>query len=1165
MNLIQLSTRRPVAITMVTIAVMLFGFVSLSRLPVNLLPDLSYPTLTVRTELVGAAPTEIETLLTKPLEETLGVTKGIRQVRSVSRPGQSDVTLEFNWGTRMEFAVLDVRERLDQLELPKEASRPVVLRFDPSEDPIMRYGLALQTPKPRVGEGVEEGAEPAPQAEQADLPPPVATETDLKRLRRIAEDLIQKPMEGTDGIAAVKISGGLKDEVQVLVDLQKLAQLNLTVEAIAARLQAENANISGGRVDQGSYSYLVRTLNQFVDLDEIRDTIISNNGAALAAATQGTAASGLARPLYVRDVAEVRRGYAEREAIIRIDGAEAVEIAVYKEGDANTVRVAELAEFALNNLRKNLPADVQLRALYDQSVFIREAISGVTGAALFGGLLAILVLYLFLRSAWTTAVVSVAIPVSVIATFMLMHSASITLNIMSLGGIALAIGMLVDNAIVVLENIARKREEGADAITAAAEGASEMGPAVTASTLTTVAVFFPMVFVEGIAGQLFSDQALVVTGALLVSLAVAMTLIPMLASRDQRDPASVQARPETPIARVVRTARWFKDLFVVRIPAAAKWLLHWLPRFILFPLTLVTQPNRILRLGVVLRRFGWFLFEFVPSAILWIFVTAVRILTYLPSMVMPWVSLAWQRIFTWLVGRYRGGLRWALGNRTVVMVIALGLFAFSIVLLGRIGVELIPPFNQGEFRAEVTMPPGTPLEATDALLRDIAAPLSDDPRVHAQYVVAGTGNRLDANAESGGENFGVINIVLKPEAFNEEAAVMATLRERMRGRAGLTYNFTRPTLFTLKNPLEVEIAGYNLEAISATARTLEATLKASGRYTEIESSQAPGHPEIQIKFDQERAAALNLDTAQLAQRVSRAVQGSIATRYRIADREIDVLVRGREQDRSSVAAVRSLVINPESNRPLTLSSVAEVSLSSGPSEIRRTAQQRVIVISAGFLHDDLGAAVTEMQDIIHAMRMPQGVNTYISGQREEMETSFKSLQLALALAIFLVYLVMASQFESLLHPFVILFTIPLAAIGAIFGLYLTGSVINVVALIGSIVLAGIVVNNGIVLIDLINRNRGQGMSRTDAILDAGPKRLRPILMTTMTTVLGLLPLALGSAEGAEVRAPMAITVIGGLMGSAVLTLFVIPVVYTLLDFGKRGAAAEPAAQPVVAK
>ena len=1103
MSLITLSTRRPVAISMVTIAVMLFGFVSLSRLPVNLLPDLSYPTLTVRTELTGAAPTEVETLLTKPLEETLGVTKGIRQVRSVSRPGQSDVTLQFNWGTRMDFAVLDVRERLDQLELPKEASRPVVLRFDPSEDPVMRYGLSLKgpdsAPEAKSADAVAEAANAAPVATIE------ATEADLKRLRRVAEDLIQKPMEGTDGVAAVKISGGLEDEIQVLVDLSKLAQLNLTVEEIAQRLQAENANISGGRVDQGSYSYLVRTLNQFVNLDEIRDTII------------GPINPGTGRPLYVRDVAEVRRGFAEREAIIRIDGNEAVEVAIYKEGDANTVKVAGRAAFALEHLQKSLPTDLQLKSLYDQSIFIRQAISGVSSAAMYGGLLAILVLYLFLRNAWTTAVVSVAIPVSVIATFMLMHGSGITLNIMSLGGIALAIGMLVDNAIVVLENIARKREEGADALTAADEGTSEMASAVTASTLTTVAVFFPMVFVQGIAGQLFSDQALVVTGALLVSLVVAMSLIPMLASREARN---------TPVK----------------------------------PATPVVQGGRV-RSGV--SKFRWFLLEFVPMAILWLPVRIVRLIGWLVGAIFLPLAGVWQQLFRALEHRYRGGLEGALNQRGLVMLIALGLFGCAVLLLGRIGIELIPPFNQGEFRAEVTLPPGTPLARTDALLKEIAAPLQADPRVHAQYVVAGTGNRLDANAESGGENFGVINVVLKPDAFDQEAAVMQLVRERIEGRPGVTYHIARPTLFTLNKPLEVEIAGYDLERIETTAETLRAAMLRSGNYTEVETTQAPGHPEIQIDFDQERAAALGLDTAALGQRVVRSVQGAVATRYRIADRELDVLVRGSEGDRTSVDDVRNLVINPEAARPLPLASVAQVSLTSGPSEIRRIAQQRVVVLSANYTHSDLGSAVSELQGLVDAMRLPTGVGINISGQREEMETSFNSLKLALALAVFLVYLVMASQFESLLHPFVILFTIPLAAIGAIFGLYVTGSAINVVALIGSIVLAGIVVNNGIVLIDLINRNREQGMSRRDAILDAGPKRLRPILMTTLTTVLGLLPLAIGGAEGAEVRAPMAITVIGGLMGSALLTLFVIPVVYTLLDFKK--AAPAPQAEPVPVK
>ncbi len=1096
MNLVRLSTRRPVAVTMVTIAVMLFGYVSMTRLPVNLLPDLNYPTLTVRTELPGAAPTEIETLLSKPMEETLGVTKGVRQVRSVSRPGQSDVTLEFKWGTRMDLAVLDVRERLDQLQLPKEATRPVVLRFDPSEDPIMRYGLFLQVPAAAPSEDAD-----ADLPESVPKPQPAATEADLKRLRRIAEDLIQKPMEGTDGVAAVKISGGLQDEVQVLVDLQKLAALNLTIEQLVERLRAENANISGGRVDQGSYSYLVRTLNQFVDLDEIRDTIISGNPALAPEADSST----LARPLYVRDVAEVRRGFAEREAIIRIDGAEAVEIAVYKEGDANTVRVAEIVDFTLNGLKKNLPSDVGLKPLYDQSVFIRAAIGGVKQAALFGGLLAVLVLYLFLRSAWTTAIVSVSIPVSVVATFMLMHAGGITLNIMSLGGIALAIGMLVDNAIVVLENIARKREEGAEVLTAASEGASEMGPAVTASTLTTVAVFFPLVFVEGIAGQLFSDQAMVVTGALLVSLAVAMTLIPMLASREARQ---------------------------IPVPPAA-----------------AVAGGGTLRRGV--SRLRWGLIEGLPTAILWVLTRLLRLLAWLPNRVMPAASSAWRAGFGALQHRYRGALAWALDHRATVMLVTLTLFGLSLLLLQRIGVELIPPFSQGEFRAELTLPPGTPLASTDALITEAAAPLAEDPRVHALYTVAGTGNRLDANAESGGENFGTINVVLKPEAFDQEAAVMAMLRERLAGRPGLMFNFTRPTLFTLKNPLEVEIAGYDLAKITAAANALEAQLKASGNFTEIENTQAPGHPELQIRFDQQRAAALGLDTAMLARRVARAVQGDVATRFRIGDRDIDVRVRGRDQDRNSVEAVRSLIINPESTRPLPLYSVAEVRLASGPSEIRRTAQQRVVMLSAGFLHDDLGSAVDELNALIAGIDMPEGVSAFVSGQREEMETSFNSMKLALALAVFLVYLVMASQFESLLHPFVILFTIPLAAIGAILALYLTGSVINVVALIGTIVLAGIVVNNGIVLLDLINRNRAAGMSRTAAILDAGPKRLRPILMTTLTTVLGLLPLAIGGAEGAEVRAPMAITVIGGLLGSALLTLLVIPVMYTLLDFRRE--------------
>lgn len=1077
MNLIEVCTRRPVAITMLTIAVLLFGMVSLSRLQVTLLPDLSYPTLTIRTELTGAAPTEVETLLSKPVEEALGVIKGVRRVSSVSRAGQGDVTLEFEWGTEMDFAVLDVREKLDALELPKEVVRPIVLRFDPSQDPILRLGLAL---KPR------EGAAPA-----------VADEAALKRLRRVAEDLIQKPLEGVDGVAAVKISGGLEDEVQVLIDLQKLAQINLTLTEVSQRLAAENANISGGRVDQGSASYLVRTLNQFRSLEEMADTIVATRAG---------------RSIYLRDIAEVKSGYEEREAVIRIDGDEAVEIALYREGDSNTVGIADSVRSRIDGLQRSLPPDLELKTLYDQSIFIRQATNEVMQAAIEGGLLAVLVIYLFLRNAAVTAIVSVSIPVSVIATFNVMYGVDLSLNIMSLGGIALAIGLIVDDAIVVLEAIFRKQESGMSALEAAVVGTREVYGAVVASTLTTIAVFFPMVFVQGIAGQLFSDQALVVSAALVFSLLVAITLIPMLAARLHERRAVPDAAP-----RVASGGGLRRGLSGVRV-GALETLPQWLLRVFLFwPLGLISGA-----LGLLMRP----------------------------------LAAAWQRGYQALESRYRGLLVWALDHRPTVLIVALALFGFSLLLLTRIGIELIPPFNQGEFHAKLQLPPGTSLERSDALVRDLSRSLRGDERLVATHSVAGTGNRLDANAESGGENEGTVTLVLKPEAFERESELTEELRAQIEARPGVSYRFERPTLFTLKTPLEVEVSGYDLDAIARVAQSIQTRMLESDRYIEVESTLLPGHPEVQILFDQERAAALGLDTADLARRVAQSVQGEVATRYRLGDREIDVLVRGAERERSTVDAVANLLINPESERPVRLSSVAQVINRSGPSEIRRLDQQRAIVVSAGLAYGDLGDAVAELEQIIERTPMPTGVAAQVAGQSEEMEVSFRSLQLALALAIFLVYLVMASQFESLIHPLVILFSIPLAAIGAILALYVTGTAINVIALIGMVMLVGIVVKNGIILIDLVNRLRAQGVSQREALLQAGPIRLRPILMTTLTAILGLLPMAIGGGEGAEMRAPMAITVIGGLAVSTLLTLVVIPVVYTLLD---RSAKAQTTA------
>ncbi|MDX1548284.1 MAG: efflux RND transporter permease subunit, partial [Rhodothermales bacterium] len=556
MKIIEIATRRRVTIAMFTVAVVLFGSVALGRLKVNLLPELTYPTLTVRTEYTGAAPVEIENLVTKPIEEALGVVKNVNEVTSISRSGQSDVVLEFAWGTDMDLASLEVREKLDALQLPLEVRRPVLLRFDPSLDPIQRFGLTRKQPE-ALRADADGGARVAPAGLQA---AETLDEGTLKYLRRYADEQLKKELESVLGVAAVKISGGLEDEVQVYVDQQKLGQLGIPIEQIAQVLGSENVNLSGGRLEEGVQQYLVRTVGQFETVEEIGDVIVAQRDG---------------RPLYLRDVATVRMGARERESVTRIDGVEAVEVAIYKEGDANTVAVAEGVDQRLRFIRETLlPEDVALVPVYNQATFIEQAVNEVIEAGLIGGLLAVLILYLFLRHFGTTLIISLSIPVSVIATFNLMYGADLSLNIMSLGGLALGIGLLLDNSIVVLENIARYREEGKSRLEAARLGASGVGMAVIASTLTTVAVFFPLVFVEGIAGQLFRDQALTVTFSLLASLVVALTLIPMMASLGRREGAApVEApplrEPRTRAGRGIRRVRLF--LFTTVPTFIARW------------------------------------------------------------------------------------------------------------------------------------------------------------------------------------------------------------------------------------------------------------------------------------------------------------------------------------------------------------------------------------------------------------------------------------------------------------------------------------------------------------------------------------------------------------------------------------------------------------------
>ncbi|MBI4169405.1 MAG: efflux RND transporter permease subunit [Acidobacteria bacterium] len=1066
MSLVDLSLKRRVTVSMCAVAVVVFGVVAFTRLPINLLPNLSYPSLTVETRFPGAAPGEVETLISRPVEEAVGIVAGVQRLTSVSRPGLSQVTLEFGWGRNMDFAALDVREKLDLVVLPKEAEKPVVLRLDPNNDPVVRLYLSGGS--------------------------------NLYQLRYVADEILKKGLESTEGVAAIKVNGGYEEEIQVKVDEGKLSLLGLTIQDVDQKLQRENVNQAGGSLYEQEARYLVRSRNEFENLDDIMKTVLVSK--------QG-------RNVLMSDVAEVKRGHKQREAITRFKGSEAVELALYKEGDANTVSVARAIRQRQGRLQKELPPGVQVAAGIDQSRFIEESIREVISNALVGGLLSILIILLFLKDVWSTLIIGVSIPISIIATFFLMYQTGTTLNIMSLGGLALGVGMLVDDSIVVLESIFKRRERGESGATAARTGASEVGRAVVASTLTTIAVFVPVVFVEGIAAQLFRDQALTVSFSLLASLVVSLTLIPMVTAM-MGAAVAAPASPAGPAAGARR--RWAHAVFT-RGPAGAL---------------------RAIRAGA--GKTG--------RSAAWLFGPVTR---------------GFDRGLDALMGAYPGVLRWALRSPGTVLAVALAAFLGSLLLAGGLGIDLIPSFSQGEFSFLVELPEGTPLEATDGFVREAQSAVQDDPRVDTVSSIAGGAGLSLAKTGTEGENSARIQVRMKPGTRRQdEEEVAAILRSRLETSRLARFKFERPSYFTFRTPIEVEVYGDNLVDLQSSSAALKRAVERVPGLVDVKSSLEGGNPELQVSFHREQLSRLGLDLFQVAGTVRNKVQGEVATRFLEGDREINILVRSVEVGEASAADVGSMIVGQRDGVPIHLKSVADVRLAQGPSEIRRVGQKRAAVISGNIAGRDTGAVAADVRQAIGSQVLPAGVIAGLSGQEEEMDRSFRSLKLAMALAIFLVYLVMACEFESLLHPFVVMFTVPLGVIGAVLALVVTGHTVNVVAMIGAVMLAGIVVKNAIVLIDGVNLLRREGMPREQALIQAGLNRMRPILMTSATTVLGLLPMALGLGEGAELRAPLAVTVIGGLTVATALTLIVIPVVYSVLD--RKAFAADVAAAPAPA-
>jgi HAE1 family hydrophobic/amphiphilic exporter-1 len=1052
MRLIDGSLKRPVTVSMATVAAVMFGFVALTRLGVELLPNISYPSLTVRTDLPDAAPGDVEQFITRPVEEGVGVVPGLVRMHSVSRPGQSEVTLEFGSNTRMDLAALSVREKLDLVTLPREARRPAILRFDPSLDPILRLRLA--------------GGE------------------NLQRLRRIADRTVKSELEGVAGVAAVRVVGGEEEEIQVEVDAARLSAVGLTLREVTERLAAENVNVAGGSLTEGQAEYLVRATNQFLTPEEIGDVILASRP------------DGVIR---VSDVARVFRGPKDREVIARVGDQEAVEIAIYKEGDANTVAVAGAVRKRLSRIE--LPPGLRIVQVADQSRFIQGAIDDVTSAALVGGLLAVLVLFAFLRDLRSTFTIALSIPISVFVTFIIMYRFGLSLNLMSLGGLALGIGTLIDNSIVVLETIFRRREMGDDAFTAASKGAGSVAMAVTASTLTTVAVFFPLVFVQGLAGQLIRDQALTISLSNIAALIVALTIVPMLTVLGARvagpRPHEVPGAPAAKPGRLARLAGWMAKAAV------------FLPR-------------------LVMR----------GSA-----ATGRSLMPLVDRVLAPF-----DRAMALLTHGYPRMARWSLAHPGTILGGSALVLAASVATARLLPVDLFPSPPQGEFTFDVRLPEGTALHVTDEVLTGLVRRVEKDAAVKYAYTSAGQRDLAAFSGSALEANRGQVTVALEnPGDKRAEERLTESLREGLEALPGVAYELERPALLKFKSPVEIEVYAYDLDTLRAVATAVTREIEDVRGLEDVAASIRPGDPEVQVAFDRDRLAAMHLDPAEASRMVRNAVQGEAATQFNDLDRKLDVRVRASEGERSQVAQLANLEVGRNAGSPVLLGAVADVKVERGPSEIRRIGQQRAAVVAANLRGRDLGSTSREIESRLAALELPPGARAVLAGQRSEMAESMGSLQFALLLAVFLVYLVMASQFESLRHPFVIMFSIPMAIVGVILALAVTGTSISIMVLIGLVILAGIVVNNAIVLVDCVNQLRREGRRKLEALVEAGEIRMRPILMTTLTSVLGLLPLAVGFGEGAEVRAPLAITLIGGLVVSTALTLIVIPVVYAFVD------------------
>jgi len=1023
MSLSNISIKHPITTFMIFAAVLILGGVSLTRLAIDLLPDITYPIVAVMTSYSGAGPADVEKMVTETIEGGIATVNNIKEINSTSYDGGSLVLAQFEWGTNMDEATNDIREKISlvKIALPEDAEEPLIVKFDPSLMPIMVLNLS--------GENLVE-------------------------LRHLAEEEIKYKLEQVKGVASVIVMGGKEREIQVKVGRNRLAAVNLSISQVVNTIRAENLNLPAGYQESGSQEFLVRTVGEFKKVSQIGNIVVAYRN--------GT-------PVYLRDIAEIEDSFKERRNEVLINGKPGIILVVQKQSGTNTVQVANQIHKQISRIEEELPSGVEMGTIMDTSKFIKDSISQLEQTAIQGAIIAALIVFLFLFNIPSTLIIISAIPISIVIAFILLNFAKLTLNIMTLGGLALGVGMIIDNAIVVLENIFRHRERGETVEKAAVIGANEVGMAITASTLTTLVVFLSLLFTTGIAGILFKHIAYTVVFSLFASLMVALTLIPVLSSKYLAMMTVEEEKKKEHLAR---------------------------------------------------------------------------------------------RLNRYMGNHYRPILNWALTHRKTVIIGSISFLGVCFLLFfPHIGREFIPRVDQGQFIVNVEMPIGTRLSITSKMAKQVEKVVKENvPELKDTFTQIGASGEMTMGAMGNEGSFEAQTTVrlvdldkrerstqevvdaLRPELSRLSQSLGAKVRIKQMGEG---------TTGFLGAPIAINIKGYDLTEGERLAQEISRLMEKVDGVVETKISYRKGQIELQIEIDRDRASSLGLSLFQIANAVQTANKGTVASRFREGGDEYNILVRLQEEDRQTPSELEKIFITSPLGQQISLDTIAKVQEKLGPLKIERKDQQRIIKVSAQTAGRDLGSIDKDIREKVEKLKIPEDFFIEFAGEQKEMTESFHSFFLAFILAIILVYMVMASQFESLRHPFVIMFSIPFAAIGVILILFLTRTTLNVVAYMGLIMLAGIVVNNGIVMISYINILRDKGMSLMEAVKVGAERRLRPILMTTFTTIFALLPMALGFGPGAELWSPMARTVIGGLFVSMLFTLIFIPTLYTLLAGKKR--------------